>query len=139
MWPQLPIEFFVVGTAVSFQNASTASRTEWKDRVRNAGLAAIPAGSWALVDIRLSVSIVHFPADPAPGDLDNRIKLILDALAPTILLDDDLIDRVITQRIPPDTDVTFKEPSDILLAAMASPDPTVYIKIAEVSLEDIPL
>ena len=137
MWPQLPIEFVVVGTPVSHQNTTPQSRNAWKDRVRNAALASIPEGSWALANVRLVVSMIYLPTEPMAGDLDNRIKLILDALAPTVILDDTLVDRIVAQRIDPAADATFLEPSDTLIEAMAMNDPTVYIRIAEVSVEDI--
>lgn len=136
LWPSLPIEFFVVGIPVSLQGSS-ASKGEWKDRVRIAAQRAVPAGSWALNDVRLAVSIVYFPVEPLEGDVDNRIKLILDGLQPHLLMDDALVDRIIVQRIHPQIEVTFADPTAVLIAAMASPDPTVYIRIDEAPLENI--
>lgn len=136
LWPSLPIEFFVVGIPVSLQG-STASKGEWKERVRTAAQSAVPAGSWALSEVRLAVSIVYFPVEPLEGDVDNRIKLILDGPQPHLLLDDALVDRIVVQRIHPQIEVTFAEPTSVLIAAMASSDPTVYIRIDEAPLENI--
>jgi Holliday junction resolvase RusA-like endonuclease len=137
VWPALPIEFAVVGTPVSHQNATAQTRDAWKDRDLRAALAVVPADSWSLVDLRLSVSILYFPVETMTGDLDNRIKLILDALVPTIMTDDRLIDRIVAQRVDPDSEVSFFEPSETMVAAMANEEPTVYIRIGELSLEDI--
>jgi crossover junction endodeoxyribonuclease RusA len=136
LWPSLPIEFFVVGIPVSLQGSS-ASKGEWRDRVRTAAQGAVAAGSWALSEVRLAVSIVYFPVEPLEGDVDNRIKLILDGLQPHLLLDDALVDRIVVQRIHPQIEITFEEPTAVLIAAMASPDPTVYIRIDEAPLENI--
>jgi crossover junction endodeoxyribonuclease RusA len=136
MWPTLPIEFYVVGTPVSLQNATAKSRDEWRGKVRDAALAVIPLGSWALSDIRLSVSIAYFPAE-VQGDVDNRIKLILDGLKPYIVLDDELVDRVVMQRIVPESGASFHDPTAVLVEAMANEQPTVYIRIDEAPLEGI--
>ncbi len=107
--------------------------------MRDAARAAVPQGSWALSEVRLSVSIVYFPTEPLEGDVDNRIKLVLDGLQPNVLLDDSLVDRVLAHRVQPQAEVTFAEPTKVLIAALASPEPTVYIKIDEAPLEDIQL
>jgi hypothetical protein len=72
-----------------------------------------------------------------PGDVDNIVKLTLDALRPNIYLDDELIDRVLVQRFDPTGSFTFATPSETLVAAMALEEPVLYIKIAEVPLEDL--
>ena len=72
-----------------------------------------------------------------PGDLDNILKLTLDALIPNVYLDDGLIDRVLIQRFDPTGSFTFASPSDKLVAAMALEEPVLYIRIAELPLEDV--
>lgn len=138
MWPNLPFEFFVEGIPVSLQG-SAISKRDWQDRVRAAARAAFPQDNWAFTEVRLAVSLLFFPAAPLDGDVDNRIKPILDGLKPNIVVDDGLFDRVVAERIAPDVDVTFANPSPVLLAAVASDQPTVYIRIDEVPLEDIQL
>jgi crossover junction endodeoxyribonuclease RusA len=138
MWPDLPLEFFVVGIPVSLQG-SARSKKEWQDRVRAAARAAIPPESWAFDAARLAVSVFYFPAEPLQGDVDNRIKPILDGMRPNVVVDDALFDRVVAQRIHPMAVVTFADPSPVLLAAMVSGEPTVYIRVDEVPLEDIRL
>ena len=137
MWPELPLEFNVVGTPLSLQSENRKAREEWKATVLKAALDVIGEGRWAFDETRLAVTIFYFPQSPFTGDLDNRVKLILDALVPNVYLDDELIDRIVIQRFDPIGSFTFRSPSDTLIAAMALEEPVVYMKIAEVSLEDV--
>lgn len=79
----------------------------------------------------------YFPQAPMPGDLDNIVKLVLDALQPNIYVDDSLIDRLLVQRFDPSGTYTFASPSDTLSTAMATRDPVLHIRLAEVSFEDV--
>jgi crossover junction endodeoxyribonuclease RusA len=124
MWPELPIEFTVVGTPVSAQSENPKAREEWKARVLAAALRVIERGSWAFDQTRLAVVMFI-------------VKLTLDALWPNVYLDDDLIDRVVVQRFDPMESFTFASPSELLVAAMASDEPVLYIRITEVSLQDV--
>ncbi len=71
------------------------------------------------------------------GDIDNIIKLTLDALMPNVYRDDELIDRVVAQRFDPTSTYTFQTMSAILFEAMASDDPALYVRIGHAPLEDI--
>ena len=137
MWPELPLEFLVIGTPVSFQSENTKAKQEWKQKVLEGALSVIDGGSWAFDEDRLSVTLLYFPSDAMPGDLDNIVKLTLDALKPNVYVDDGLIDRLIVQRFDPDGTHSFASPSETLTAAMANKDPVLYIKLAQVPLEDI--
>lgn len=137
MWPELPLEFLVLGTPVSFQSGNAKAKQEWKQKVLDGALSVIESGSWAFYENRLSVTLLYFPQEPMAGDLDNIVKLTLDALKPNVFVDDELIDRLIVQRFDPDGTHSFASPSETLVAAMANKDPVLYIKLAEVPLEDI--
>jgi crossover junction endodeoxyribonuclease RusA len=137
MWPDLPLEFNVIGTPVSFQSDNPRAKQDWQSNVLAAAQATVEPGSWAFDSSRLSVTMFYFPQAPLPGDLDNIVKLILDALMPNIYIDDSLIDRLVVQRFDPSGTYTFASPSDTLVAAMATPDPVLYVRLAEVSFEDI--
>jgi hypothetical protein len=137
VWPELPLEFNVVGTPVSFQSDNVKAKQEWKAKVLAAALNAIDSGSWAFDQARLAVTMFYFPQSPMPGDLDNIVKLTLDALNPHVYLDDELVDRVLVQRFNPAGSFTFASPSDTLVTAMALEEPVLYIRIAEVQLEDV--
>jgi hypothetical protein len=71
------------------------------------------------------------------GDVDNIAKLIIDALVPRIYLDDALVDRVLVQRFYPHVPVTFENPSGKILEALAEQEPVLFVKIEELSLEEV--
>lgn len=137
MWPELPIEFNVVGTPVSLQSENTHAKIQWKSLVLQAALNTVGEGSWAYDETRLAVSLFYFPQAPMAGDVDNIVKLVLDALQPNIYLNDALVDRVLVQRFDPEGGHIFAAPSDTLVAAMTLDEPVLYIKIADVPLEEI--
>jgi hypothetical protein len=137
VWPELPIEFNVVGTPVSCQAENTKARVEWKYKVLAAAQNVVEQGSWAYDETRLSVTMFYFPQGQMQGDLDNIVKLTLDALVPNIYLDDCLIDRVLVQRFSSDDDFSFASPSGTLAAAVALDEPVLYIRIAEVPSEEL--
>lgn len=137
MWPELPIEFNVVGTPVTSRSENSKAKNEWKAKVLSAARSSIPGDSWAFDEKRLAVTLFYFPQAPMAGDIDNVVKLILDALIPNIYLDDALIDRVLIQRFDPTGNFSFASPSDTLVSAMVLEDPVLYIRIGEVPLEDL--
>jgi hypothetical protein len=137
MWPKLPIEFNVVGTPVSFQSDNPKSKGEWKKRVLEAALSVIDPGSWAFDEQRLAINLFYFPQATMAGDIDNIIKLTIDALIPNIYVDDELIDRVLVQRFDPSGGYTFASPSETLIAAMELAEPVLYISVLEVPLKDL--
>lgn len=89
------------------------------------------------MDERLCVTLYYFPQDQMLGDVDNIVKLTLDAMVPNVYTDDRLIDRVVAQRFDPDTAFSFVEPSDKLVEAMTIDGPVLHIRIQEVPLRDI--
>ena len=137
MWPELPIEFNVTGTPVSFQSESARAKADWKAKVLAAALGEVEGGSWAFDQTRLAVTMFYFPQAPMLGDVDNIVKLTLDALIPNIYLDDSLVDRVVVQRFDPTGRYSFVSPTDKLISAMAEDAPVLYVRISEISLEDI--
>ena len=137
MWPDLPIEFTVKGSPVSFQSQNSRAKVEWKSLVRDAALDAIGRDRWAFMDDRLAVTLYYFPEDLMPGDVDNIVKLTIDALVPNIYVDDALVDRVVVQRFDPASEFNFQDPSERLVEAMESVGPVLYIRIDEVPLKDL--
>ena len=127
MEPELPFEFNVRGRPTSLQG-SAGSRDTWKQKIRLAARAALPEGAWAL-DTRLEVTILIFSNEAMQGDLDNRIKAILDALAGVVFLDDDLVDRLVVQRFDPTDPCQIANPSATLRSAIGASEPIVYIRI----------
>ncbi|WP_444461076.1 RusA family crossover junction endodeoxyribonuclease [Rhodobacter capsulatus] len=137
MWPELPIEFLVVGTPVSLQSSNTRARDGWKALVLSAAEQEVGGDSWAFDTHRLSVTMFYFPQAEMQGDVDNIAKLTIDALVPRVYLDDSLVDRVLVQRFYPEFPATFDSPSETLLKALASKEPVLFIKIDEVQLEEV--
>jgi hypothetical protein len=137
LWPDLPIEFNVLGTPVSFQSDNPKSKAEWKAKVLEAALAAIQPGSWCFMEERLAVTLYYFPQDAMPGDVDNIVKLTVDALIPNVYTDDCLIDRVLVQRFDPASPFSFRDPSRKLVEAMATDAPVLHVRIYEAPLEDL--
>jgi hypothetical protein len=125
--PALPFEFVVGGTAISLQG-STPSKTAWKEAVQKAARNALPEGSWLLTE-PLAVTIFIFPGGAMQGDVDNRVKPILDAMVRCVYSDDEIIERVVVQKFEPGRIFTFQSPTETLALALEAEDPVVYVRI----------
>lgn len=125
---QYPIEFLVLGTPVSLQGKA-ASKSAWKNLVSGCSESAFPAGS-PYCHGPLSVKIYYFSAAEMQGDIDNIVKPILDALCQRIYEDDKVIANVSVRRIGPGQPTSVQNPSSVLISAMTSPPPIVYINIS---------
>jgi hypothetical protein len=127
--PSLPFEVVVRGVAISLQG-SADSKQRWKETIQAAARAALPEGAWLLESDPLAVTIYIFPAGKMRGDLDNRIKPILDALVGCAYRDDELIERIVAQKFEPGRYFAFPSPTDILMTALESSLPIVYMKLS---------
>ena len=125
--PDLPFEFVIRGTALSLQ-ASGRSRDAWKALVRQAARDALPEGCWLLTEA-LAVTIFIFPNAIRRGDIDNRVKPILDAMTQCVYSDDELVERVVVQKFEPGRIFPFQDPSERLAEALEADEPIVYIRI----------
>lgn len=63
------------------------------------------------------------------GDIDNIVKPILDALIGVAYPNDRVIERVLVQKFEPDVDWSFDKPSEILVQALETSAPVVYIRL----------
>ncbi len=131
-----PIEFIVPGTAVSLQAKRAKSREDWKERVRRASRAELPEGHWATSD-PIAVTLFYFPEGAMGGDLDNIIKLVLDALVRHVYRDDRQIERILVQKFEPDSIFSFAEPSEALRRAVLGPRPSLYVRLSNEPFEDL--
>lgn len=136
MEPEFPIEFIVEGTPVSFQATRAKSKTEWKERVKGASLNVLPEGHWAS-EGRISVTLLYFPDTPRQGDIDNYVKLILDALNEHIYMDDSQVERILVQKFEPDNVFRFAAPSRTLEQALRQRKPLVYVRVSNDPFEDL--
>ena len=128
MIPNLPLEFVVYGVAVS-HGAGPASRSAWRQRVRDAARETLPEDYFAL-DFPVAVTIYFFPQSEMQADIDNCAKPILDAMTARIYVDDKQVDRLVVQKFEPERPLELTgEPTECLASALAASDPVVYVKI----------
>jgi crossover junction endodeoxyribonuclease RusA len=88
----------------------------------------LPEGYWLLTEA-LAVTIFIFPGAVMPGDVDNRVKPILDAMVHRVYSDDQLVERVVVQKFEPERVFAFQNPSEVLLTALEAEEPVVYLRI----------
>ena len=131
-----PIEFLVEGTPVSFQRGRAEARNEWKERVKAASSTVLPHGYHAS-EGRISVTLFYFPDAPMQGDVDNIIKLVLDALCQHIYVDDSQVDRIVVQRFEPGSVFGFGSPSAMLEEALKRQGPVLYVRLSDNPFEDL--
>jgi crossover junction endodeoxyribonuclease RusA len=128
--PSFPLEFVVLGTPISHQRDNPKAKAEWKALVREASYSVLPEGHFA-VDRPLAVTLYYFPPEEMVGDVDNIVKLILDALSQHIYLDDSQIERVLVQKFEPGRMFQFPNPSPTLLNCMSGSKPALYVRISD--------
>jgi crossover junction endodeoxyribonuclease RusA len=133
---EFPIEFLVEGTPVSLGAKRAATKNEWKERVKAASVIALSRPHFASRD-RMAVTIYNFPDQPMQGDVDNIVKLIIDALCQHIYIDDRLVERVVVQKFEPGNVFVFPAPSQTLAMALEAPRPVVYIRVSNDPFEEL--
>jgi hypothetical protein len=131
-----PIEFLVHGTPVSFQAKNPAAKTGWKDRVKAASLNVIPQPHFASQE-RMAVTLFYLPEERIEGDVDNIVKLILDALSAHIYIDDAQVERVLVQKFEPGNVFNFSKPTPAVVDAISGPKPVVYVRVSNDPFEDL--
>ncbi len=80
--------------------------------------------------------LYYFSPAPMPGDIDNIVKPILDAMAHHIYLDDHQVKRLVVQKFEPERIVSFSAPTATLLQALNRPRPALYVRLSNDPLED---
>lgn len=131
-----PIEFLVEGTPVSFQSGRTDSKNEWKARVKAASSTALPPNHSAS-EARIAITLYYFPSVAMQGDVDNIVKLVLDALCNHVYVDDGQVDRIVVQRFEPGNYFGFVSPSATLEEALKQPASVLYVRLADDPFEDL--
>lgn len=127
----LPFEFVVEGVPVSYKLGRGGSRDRWKERVASAAEARIKSGREATASDGLFVRIYIFPRDRLPGDLDNKVKPILDALTGVVYEDDAQVKRLDVRALEPESDAIVTLYSDLLFDAVAGAQQCVYVRISD--------
>lgn len=83
------------------------------------------------------MTLFYFPGEPTTADLDNIIKLVLDALVQYVYRDDRQIERILVQKFEPDNIFTFALPSPMLQRALASEKPLLYVHLSNNPFEEL--
>lgn len=133
---KFPLEFVVHGTPVSLQSTNPRTREEWKALVKDASRACLPDSHFA-TDRPLAITLYYFPEDVMVGDVDNMVKLVVDALKQHIYLDDRQIERIVVQKFERHKAVVFSNPSEVLTECMLGKKPALYIRITDDPREDL--
>ena len=131
-----PIEFLVEGTPVSFQSRRPESKNEWKARVKAASSICLPAGH-SPSNARIAATLYYFPSEPMQGDVDNIVKLVLDALCNHLYDDDAQVDRIVVQRFGPGNVFGFVSPSPTLEEALRHQGSVLYMRLSDDPFEDL--
>ena len=83
------------------------------------------------------MTLYYFPAEPMQGDVDNIVKLVLDALCNHIYLDDSQVDRIVVQRFDPGNLFGFASPSATLEETLKRPQSVLYVRLSDDPFEDL--
>lgn len=121
---------------MSFQAARAEAKDEWKALVRAASRSALPQDYFATTQ-GLAITVLYFPDRPMQGDLDNIVKLILDALSRHIYEDDSQIERIVVPKFEPARVFAFSAPTHMLEEGMRREKPIVYIRLSNDPFEDL--
>jgi crossover junction endodeoxyribonuclease RusA len=127
--PHFPFEFIVPGTPVLFQRNNSTAKQEWKALVRLSSVARLPEMHFA-TDQKLAVTLYYYPQDQMEGDVDNIVKLTLDAMSQHVYIDDKQVERVVVQKFDRDRVFAFSDPSGTLAACMLGPKPALYVRVS---------
>lgn len=136
MEPEFPFEFIVHGTPISFQRKNARAKQDWKDLVRTASAAELPEMHFA-TDQRLAITLYYYPEDQMTGDLDNIIKLTLDAMCEHVYLNDRQVERVVVQKFERAREFVFANPSETLAACMLGAKPALYVRLSNDPHEEL--
>jgi len=124
-----PIEFFITDRVPVSLAGSARSKERWQETIRDSALMAIESGSWA-TDQPVTVTIFYFADGPMKGDIDNIVKLILDAMKQLIYMDDTQVERLVVQKFEPGRPSLIAEGvSETLASALDFDPPVLYVRI----------
>lgn len=85
----LIVDFLLPRRPVSHQAKDSANKSAWRDYVFGRALHAWPAKP--LLNYPLKFTMVYLSEDPDPGDINNFVKPIQDALCALVYADDSMI------------------------------------------------
>lgn len=79
----------------------------------------------------------YFPRRRMQGDIDNIVKLVLDALARYVYVDDRQVERLVVQKFEPGNMFGFAEPSEAMASALFAGEPALYLRISDEPFEEL--
>ncbi|WP_454645800.1 RusA family crossover junction endodeoxyribonuclease [Bradyrhizobium liaoningense] len=85
----------------------------------------------------MAVTLYYLPEGRMPGDIDNIVKLVLDALCAHIYLDDAQVERVVVQKFEPGNVFGFSNASMTIIDAITGPKPVLYVRVSNNPLEEL--
>ena len=85
----LIVDFLLPRRPVSHQTKNASSRNAWRDYIFGRAMLAWPGKP--LSDYPLKFTMVYLSEEPNPGDINNFVKPIQDALCALIYADDSMI------------------------------------------------
>ena len=85
----------------------------------------------------MAATLFYFPDGAMQGDVDNIVKLTLDALIRLVYFDDVQVERVVVQKFEPGRLFAFTRPSVTLAAVIEAKRPALYIRLSDQPHEDL--
>jgi Holliday junction resolvase RusA-like endonuclease len=128
----LHIEFLVPRKPVSHQSSNKPNLAAWRDFVAASARQAWTIGP--LSNMRLKFTMVYLADDANPGDINNFVKPVQDALNAVVYEDDAMIRDVSAHMRVLSEPITLADLPSGLAAAVAEGLPCVYVAISD-SLE----
>lgn len=123
-----PFEFVVAGTPVSHQAKGNRGKESWREAVRSSARSRLVEPFFA-PEKPVAIVLYYFPPEPMDGDIDNIVKLVVDALVGTCYADDRLVERLVVQKFEPGAADPFSEPPPLLALALSEPRPQLYVRV----------
>ena len=123
----LPFEFTIQGPPVSHQTRNRARLQQWKQEVRAAALARVPAGAPPVPD-PVQITITYYYEGDSP-DVDNIIKPIQDGLSGLVFVDDTQAAETKSRKRPLNGSYQIKGASGVLLQGFAAAVGFLHIRI----------
>lgn len=127
----LIVDFLLPRRPVSHQTKHSVSREAWRDYVFGRAMQAWPAKP--VMNYPLKFTMVYLSDDPKPGDINNFVKPIQDALCGLIYADDSMIlDVSAHMRLLSESNSITGLPQ-LLAKAIVNGESSVYIAISDSS------
>lgn len=104
--------------------------------VRSASSAKLPEMHF-LMEGPVSVTLYYYPEERMTGDIDNIVKLILDAMNGHIYQDDEQVERIVIQKFERGRIFAFSNPSETLAECLLGQKPALYVRVSNDPHEEL--